>query len=50
MLMPGCLNNKSIVTRKLKGVNHFHCYLCRQLQGGGMEIYMIIVLVATFSI
>ena len=31
---------KSIVTRKLEGVNHFHYYLCRQLKGGGMEIFM----------
>ena len=31
---------KSIVTRKLEGVNHFHNYLCRQLKGGGMEIFM----------
>ncbi len=31
----------SIITRKLEGVNHFHNYLCRQLKGGGMEIYMI---------
>ncbi len=39
--MPGCLNNnESIITRKLKGVNHFHYYLCRQLKGGGMEIFM----------
>ena len=38
--MPGCLNNKSIVTRKLEGMNHFHYYLCRQLKGGGMEIFM----------
>lgn len=30
----------SIVTRKLEGVNHFHYYLCRQLKGGGMEIFM----------
>ena len=30
----------SIVTRKLEGVNHFHDYLCRQLKGGGMEIFM----------
>ena len=30
----------SIITRKLEGVNHFHNYLCRQLKGGGMEIYM----------
>ena len=37
--MPGCLNSKSIVTRKLEGVNHFHYYLCRRLSGG-MEIYM----------
>ena len=33
----------SIVTRKLEGVNHFHYYLCRQLKGGGMEIFMIYV-------
>ncbi len=31
---------KSIVTRKLEDVNHFHHYLCRQLKGGGMEIFM----------
>lgn len=30
----------SIVTRKLEGVKHFHYYLCRQLKGGGMEIFM----------
>ena len=30
ILMPGCLNIKSIVTRKCEGVNHFHYYLCRQ--------------------
>ncbi len=30
----------SIVTRKLEGVHHFHYYLCRQLKGGGMEIFM----------
>ena len=28
--MPGCLNNKSIVTRKIEDGNHFHYYLCRQ--------------------
>lgn len=31
---------KSIVTRKLEGVNHFHYYLYRQLKGGGMESEM----------
>ena len=31
----------SIVTRKLEGVKNFHYYLCRQLKGGGMEIYML---------
>ena len=36
---------KSIVTRKLEGVNHFHNYLCRQLKGGGMEIYIAIGMV-----
>lgn len=30
---------KSIVTRKLEGVNYFHYYLCYRL-GGGMEIFM----------
>ncbi len=39
--MPGMpYKIKSIVTRKLEGVNHFHYYLCRQLKGGGMEIFM----------
>ena len=38
--MPGCLNIRSIVTRKREGVNYFHYYLCRQLKGGGMEIFM----------
>jgi len=38
--MPGMpYKIKSIVTRKLEGVNHFHYYLCHQL-GGGMEINM----------
>ena len=41
VLMPGMpYKIKSIVTRKLEGVNHFHYYLCRQLKGGGMEIFM----------
>ena len=31
ILMPGCLNNKSVVTRKLEGENHFHYYLCRSV-------------------
>ena len=39
--MPGMpYKIKSIVTRKLEGVNHFHNYLCRQLKGSGMEINM----------
>lgn len=39
--MPGMpYKIKSIVTRKLEGVNHFHYYLCHQLKGGGMEIFM----------
>ncbi len=39
--MPGMpYKIKSIVTRKLEDVNHFHHYLCRQLKGGGMEIFM----------
>lgn len=41
ILMPGMpYKIMSIVTRKLEGVNHFHYYLCRQLKGGGMEIFM----------
>lgn len=41
--MPGIpYKIKSIVARKLEGVNHFHYYLCRQLKDGGMEIFMII--------
>ena len=40
-MMPGMpYKIKSIVTRKLEDVNHFHHYLCRQLKGGGMEIFM----------
>lgn len=39
-LMPGCLNNKFIVTRKFESMNHFRYYLCRQLKDGGMEICM----------
>lgn len=31
---------KSIVTRKLEGMYRFHYYLCRQLKGGGTEIFM----------
>lgn len=39
--MIGSFIIKSIVTRKLEGVHNFHYYLCRQLEGGGMEIKMI---------
>lgn len=45
--MPGMpYKIKSIVTRKLEGVNHFHYYLFRQLKGGGMEITMNVLLMA----
>lgn len=30
----------SVKTRKLKGVNPFHYYLCRQQEGGGTEVKM----------
>ena len=47
--MPGMpYKIKSIVTRKLEGVNHFHYYLCRQLKGGGMEIIMLRTRVKNF--
>lgn len=39
--MPGMpYKIKSIETRKLEGAKHFHYYLCCQLKGGGMEIFM----------
>ena len=41
--MPGCLYNQVYCNTKLEGVHHFHYYLCRQLKGGGMEIYMAAV-------
>lgn len=37
--MPGCLNNKSIITRELEGGNTF-ITICAAGFGGGMEINM----------
>jgi len=49
--MPGIpYKIKFIQTRKLEGVNHFHYYLCRQLKGGGMEIFMKILLIEIFRV